>query len=154
MVDVESSEIIYAKESNGKITDWLNLKTKLAEELSSELNNPIQIEEEYTNVEVNEGTISQYSKVIELLEKGELEKANDFLVLLKSVQPGFIYFDELQSELITIKKQIQKIEFNIYRSVACNHDSFIIHTEFLKNLRTLLKSYVILFHSFSSSPFR
>ena len=113
MVDVESSEIIYAKESNGKITDWLNLKTKLAEELSSELNNPIQIEEEYTNVEVNEGTISQYSKVIELLENGELEKANDFLELLKSVQPDFKYFDELQSELETIKKQIQKIEQDI-----------------------------------------
>lgn len=113
MVDVESSEIIYAKESNGKITDWLNLKTKLAEELSSELNNPIQIKEEYTNVEVNEGTISQYSKVIDLLESGELEKANDFITLLKSVQPEFKYYDELQSDLESIKKQLEKIEQDV-----------------------------------------
>lgn len=113
MVDVESSEIIYAKESSGKITDWLNIKTRLAEELSSELNNPIQIDEEYTNIEVNEGTISQYSKVIELLESGELDKANDFINLLKSVQPEFKYYDELHSELKSIKQQLEKIEQDV-----------------------------------------
>ena len=113
MVDVETSEIIYAKESNGKITEWLNLKTKLAEDLSSELNNPIEIEDAYTNLEVNEGTITQYSKVIELLEKGELDKANDFLTLLKSVQPEFTYYDDLQSELDNIKQKLQKIEKDI-----------------------------------------
>ena len=113
MVDVESSEIIYAKESNGKITDWLNLKTKLAEEVSLELNNPIEIEEDYTNVEVNEGTISQYSKVIELLENRELDKANEFLALLRSIQPEFKYYDDLQSELETIKQQLEKIEKDV-----------------------------------------
>ena len=108
MVDVESSEIIYAKESNGKITDWLNLKTKLAEELSSELNNPIQIEEEYTNVEVNEGTISQYSKVIELLESGELEEASKLLSVLTSIQPDFKYLDELKFDIEQLKEQVAK----------------------------------------------
>ena len=107
MVDVESSEIIYAKESNGKITDWLNLKTKLAEELSSELNNPIQIEEEYTNVEVNEGTISQYSKVMDFLESGELDKATELLDLLKSIQPKFKYYKELEFDLEKIKEQVK-----------------------------------------------
>ena len=108
MVDVESSEIIYAKESNGKITDWLNLKTKLAEELSSELNNPIQIEEEYTNVEVNEGTISQYSKVMDFLESGELDKATELLDLLKSIQPKFKYYKELEIDIEKIKEQVKK----------------------------------------------
>lgn len=107
MVDVESSEIIYAKESNGKITDWLNLKSKLAEELSSELNNPIQIEEEYTNVEVNEGTISQYSKVMDFLESGELDKATELLDLLKSIQPKFKYYKELEFDLEKIKEQVK-----------------------------------------------
>ena len=108
MVDVESSEIIYAKESNGKITDWLNLKTKLAEEVSLELNNPIEIEEDYTNVEVNEGTISQYSKVIELLENGELEEASNLLSVLTSIQPDFKYLDELKFDIEQLKEQVAK----------------------------------------------
>ena len=108
MVDVESSEIIYAKESNGKISDWLNLKTKLAEELSSELNNPIKIEESYNEVDINEGTISQYSKVIELLEKGSLKEASDLLSILTSIQPDFKYLDELKFDLEELKKQVKK----------------------------------------------
>ena len=108
MVDVETSEIIYAKESNGKITEWLNLKTKLAEDLSSELNNPIEIEDAYTNLEVNEGTITQYSKVIELLEKGELEEASKLISILTSIQPDFKYLEELKFDIELLKEQVKK----------------------------------------------
>ena len=144
MVDVESSEIIYAKESNGKITDWLNLKTKLAEELSSELNNPIQIEEEYTNVEVNEGTISQYSKVIELLESGELEEASKLLSVLTSIQPDFKYLDELKFDIEQLKEQVKNntidIE-NLKQSGGLVYDLNTIQ-EYKNNIESQLTDYL------------
>ncbi len=118
MVDVESSEIIYAKESNGKISDWLNLKTKLAEELSIELNNPIQVEDSYDDTPINEGTISQYSKAIELSENGEFDKANELLELLKSIQPNFKYYEELQYDLEKLKEQVAKNTSDIAQNTS------------------------------------
>lgn len=144
MVDVESSEIIYAKESNGKITDWLNLKTKLAEELSSELNNPIQIEEEYTNVEVNEGTISQYSKVIDFLESGELDKATELLDLLKSIQPKFKYYKELEFDIEKIKEQVKNNTIDIEKLKQSGGLVYDLNTiqEYKNNIESQLTDYL------------
>ena len=99
LVDVETSEIVHAKESNGNIKDWLQLKTVLTEELSKSLNNPVVIQEQFSTGAVTEGTISQYSKVISKMDEGDTEGAQQMAEMLTEIQPDFKYFEELGPQL-------------------------------------------------------
>ncbi len=107
LVDVQTSEIVHAKESNGKITNWLSLKSILANELSTAMNNPVSIEAEYTNKETSEGVITQYAKVIDKMDEGDMEGAQEMTEMLSSVQPDFKYFDELKLDIKQLKKQVK-----------------------------------------------
>lgn len=116
LVDVETTEIIYAKESNGKISEWLSLKTVLAEELAKELNNPIKVDDAFTS-EINEGTIVQYSKVINKMDEGDVEGANNMAEMLTDLQPDFKYFKEIQLEIEAIKERLSNLENEVEVSV-------------------------------------
>lgn len=113
LVDVQTSEIVHAKESNGKIANWLSLKSVLANELSSAMNNPVTIEAEYTNKETSEGVITQYAKVIDKMDKGDMDGAQEMTEMLSAVQPDFKYFDELKLDIEELKKQVAKNTSNI-----------------------------------------
>jgi len=106
LVDVETSEIIHAKESNGKITNWLSLKSVLANELSTAMNNPVTIEAEFTNKETSESVITQYAKLIDKIDDGEIDGAQEMTEMLSAVQPDFKYFDELMLDIEDLKKQV------------------------------------------------
>ena len=108
LVDVETSEIVHAKESNGQIKEWLKLKTVLAEELSMAMSNPVKIETEYTNKETSEGVITQYAKVIDKIDEGDVKGAQEMTEMLSAVQPDFKYFDELKLDIEELKKQVAK----------------------------------------------
>lgn len=108
LVDVQTSEIVHAKESNGKITNWLSLKSVLANELSTAMNNPVTIEAEYTIKETSEGVITQYAKVIDKMDKGDMDGAQEMTEMLSAVQPDFKYFDELKLDIEELKKQVAK----------------------------------------------
>lgn len=107
MVNVETSEIEFSKESNGEITKWLQLKSNLAEQLSFSLNNPIEIDEAY-KVVTSENVISQYANVIEEIDNNNLTKAEELNTILGSVIPDFKYFEELKLDLETLKQQVSK----------------------------------------------
>ena len=98
LVDVQTSEIVHAKESNGSIGKWLSLKTVLAQELSTAMNNPVTIEAEYTSKETSEGVITQYAKVIGKMDEGDVEGAEEMTEMLSAVQPDFKYFEELKNQ--------------------------------------------------------
>ena len=108
LVDVQTSEIVHAKESNGKITNWLSLKSVLANELSTAMNNPVTIEAEYTNQETSEGVLTQYAKVIDKMDQGDVEGAQEMTEMLSAVQPDFKYFDELKLDIEELKKQVKE----------------------------------------------
>ena len=108
LVDVQTSEIVHAKESNGKITNWLSLKSVLANELSTAMNNPVTIEAEYSKKETTEGVLTQYAKVIDKIDEGDVEGAQEMTEMLSSVQPDFKYFDELKLDIEELKKQVKE----------------------------------------------
>jgi len=108
MVNVETSEIEYSKESSGEISKWLALKSSLAEELSSSLNNPIEVDAQYKNLTTSEGIISQYTKIIEKIDEGDVDTANEMVDMLSAVQPEFKYFDELKVDIEALKKQVEQ----------------------------------------------
>lgn len=112
LVDVETSEIIYSKESNGEISKWMELKTALAEELSESLSQPIKLASQYSN-EVNEGTLDQYSKVIEKMDNGNIEEASKMTEMLSSVLTDFKYFEELKIDIEELKRQVEENTENI-----------------------------------------
>ena len=113
LVDVQTSEIIHAKESNGSINKWLSLKSVLAQELSTAMNNPVTIEAEYTNNETSEGVLTQYAKVIDKMDEGDVEGAQEMTEMLSSVQPDFKYFDELKNDIEELKKQVEQNKTDI-----------------------------------------
>ena len=117
LVDVETSEIVHAKESNGQIKEWLKLKTVLAEELSQSLNNPIVIKEQFTNAAVTEGTISQYSKVISKMDKGDTEGAQQMAEMLTEIQPDFKYFEEVQADIELLKAEVEELKEKVVEAV-------------------------------------
>ena len=108
LVNVETSEIEYSKDSNGNITGWLQLKSKLAEEISSAINNPIIIEDEYKEAKVSEGVITQYASLIEKVDKGDFDSAEETAEVLSDVMPDFKYFDELKYDIEELKKQVEE----------------------------------------------
>lgn len=108
LVDVQTSEIVHAKESNGKIANWLSLKSVLANELSSAMNNPVTIEAVYSEKETSEGVLTQYAKVIDKMDEGDVEGAQEMTEMLSAVQPDFKYFDELKLDIEELKKQVAK----------------------------------------------
>jgi tetratricopeptide (TPR) repeat protein len=108
MVDVETSEIVLAKESSGAIADWLALKSELAEEFATAMNNPITIGDDYTTNKTTEGVLLQYGKVIDKMDEGDTEGAQQMAEMLSSVQPDFKYFDELKLDIEELKKQVKE----------------------------------------------
>ena len=138
LVDVQTSEIVHAKESNGKITNWLSLKSVLANELSNAMNNPVTIEAVYSKKETTEGVITQYAKVIDKIDEGDVEGAQEMTEMLSSVQPDFKYFDELKLDLEEIKKQVKENTENI--SVLKKSGGLVINASNLNELKNNLES--------------
>jgi TolB-like protein len=129
LVDVQTSEIIHAKESNGSINKWLTLKSVLAQELSTAMNNPVTIEAEYSEKETSEGVLSQYAKVIDKMDEGDVEGAEEMTEMLSAVQPDFKYFDELESDIEELKKQVEQNTAdikNIESEVVANVTDYLL----------------------------
>lgn len=116
-VDVQTSEIVHSKESIGDIKDWLQLKTTLAEELSKAMSNPVTIDTEYNQSQVTEGVLVQYAKVIGKIDDGEIEEAQEMTEMLSAVQPDFKYFNELQSDIDLLKKELEALKEKVDEAV-------------------------------------
>ena len=99
LVDVETSEIVYAKESNGKISNWLILKTNLAVKLAMVLGIPNNSVMTKNDSEINEKELSLYAKSIKYLDQGSLDSANNVLTELKYSYSSFHYADTQLDEL-------------------------------------------------------
>ncbi len=138
LVDVQTSEIVHAKESNGKITNWLSLKSALANELSIAMNNPVTIEAEYSKKETTEGVLTQYAKIIDKMDEGDVEGAQEMTEMLSSVQPDFKYFDELKLDIEELKKQVKENTENI--SVLEKSGGLVINASNLNELKNNLES--------------
>lgn len=141
LVDVESSEIIHAKESNGNISQWLTLKSALAKELSSAMNNPITIDTQFSEPNVSEGTLSQYVKVIDKIDQGAVDEAQELVELLAEVVPEFKYFDELMLDIEELKKQV--IENTEKIEVLTKSGDIVLEASTVKELENNLRSVLL-----------
>ena len=108
LVDVKTSKILITKEVNGKIETWLSLKSELAETIAKELNNPINIENEYKTVITSLSTLNQYGKILSTMDTGDTEKAEEMRTLFEETNPDFKYFKDIKVDIEELKKQVTK----------------------------------------------
>ena len=108
LVDVKTSKILITKEVNGKIESWLSLKSELAETIAKELNNPINLENEYKTVSTSLSTLNQYGKILSTMDTGDSEKAEQLRSVFEETNPDFKYFKDIKGDIETLKKQVAK----------------------------------------------
>ena len=142
MVDVATSAIIHAKESNGSISSWLTLKTELAKELSEAINCPITVADIISNGPTDEAVLKQYAGIIDDIDAGELEEAEKLSAALAAIVPEFGYFGELLYDLEQLKKQVEANTASI--EVLNKSGGLVIdaksYNELKNNLRSVLSS--------------
>ena len=107
MVNVETSEITHSKEVDGSINNWMTLKSNLAQEFANAVNNPISLEK--ADQTTSEGVLVQYSKVIDAIDKNNVEKAEDIISMMKDLGVDFNYLDLLSEDIKKIKEKIKEL---------------------------------------------
>ena len=108
LVDVQTSQIIMAKDVSGKIETWLQMKTQLAEGIALQLNNPITLEPSYKNEVTTLVTINQYGKILNTIDQGDAIKADELRVLFQETNPEFKYYNDIKEDIDELKKQVAK----------------------------------------------
>ena len=106
LIDVKTSKILISKDVNGKIDSLLHLKSELAKTIAQELKSPynIQIKEKL----INKSIFSQYGEVLNFLDKGKIDVAEELCKEYSKNTNDFIYYNNLISDIANIKKQLEK----------------------------------------------
>ena len=108
LVDVQTSKILLAKEVNGTIVNFLQLKSQLAEAIAIQLNNPITLEPSYKDQSTTLSTINQYGKILTTMDQGDADKAEQMRSLFEETNPDFKYYQEIKDDIEELKKQVEK----------------------------------------------
>ena len=108
LVDVQTSKIILSKDVSGNIEDFLKLKTQLAEAIAIQLNNPITLDPAYKDQSTMLSTINQYGKILNTMDQGDAEKAEQIRRLFEETNPDFKYYQEINDDIEELKKQVEK----------------------------------------------
>ncbi len=116
LTSVENGEIKFSNKQEGKLIQWLAVKTKIAKDLSNNLKLPF-MEPSMPDKDVNIGIITKYASAIEETDKGNLEKAAIIAETVKEINPDFAYSDDLIKEIDKIKKEISHLRNEVETSV-------------------------------------
>ena len=117
LTSIENGDIKFSNKQEGKLTQWLTVKTKIAKDLSNNLKVPF-IEPSMPDKEVSPGIITKYASAIDEIDKGNLEKAATIAETVKEINPDFTYSDDLKKEIDKIKKEISQLRNEVETSVV------------------------------------
>ena len=130
LTDASSGDIKFSEKQEGKINEWLTVKSKLGKSVSTSISMP------FTQPRIPDGIISTavlttYASAIDENDKGNFGKAETLISTAKEFNPDFGYLDDLKGEVEKLKKQVaeqgKKIEVLIQRK----------NKEFVKNASKL-----------------
>jgi TolB-like protein len=105
LTDAESGDIKFSKKQEGKLTQWLSLKTNIAKDLSKEVSMPFT-EPSVQDKEINIGVLTSFGSAISENDNGNYDKAEMLISTLKEIAADFKYLDDLKDELEKLKKQV------------------------------------------------
>ena len=110
LVDVQTSKIILSKEANGEIETWLQLKSRLAEAIAQQFDNPVTLDAGHKLQTTTLATLNQYAKVLSTMDEGNLDRAEEIRSLFEETNPEFTYFRNLKGEIEQLQIRISELE--------------------------------------------
>lgn len=105
LTNSETGDILFSRKQEGKIIDWLILKSNIAKDLAINLAQPFT-SPTIPDKEINAATITTFGNAIVAKDNGELNKAENLIETIKEFNPEFKYLDDLKLELDALKKQV------------------------------------------------
>lgn len=108
LIDVQTSKILLAKEVNGTIVNFLQLKSQLSYAIALQLNNPIILDPSYKDQTTSLSMINQYGKILATMDQGNMDKAEEMRSLFEETNPDFKYYKDLKNNIEEMRKQIKK----------------------------------------------
>ena len=138
LVDVQTSKILLAKEVNGTIVNFLQLKSQLAEAIAIQLNNPITLDPSYKEQSTTLSTINQYGKILTTMDQGDADKAEQLRSVFQETTPDFKYFSDIKDEIDELKKQVAQNTADI--NVLNQSGDLVINASSLEEYENNLKS--------------
>jgi TolB-like protein len=112
LTDASTGDIKFSEKQEGKINEWLTVKTKLGKGVVTSISMP------FTEPRIPDGTISSavlttYASAIEENDKGNYEKAETLISTAKEFNPDFGYLDDLKNEVEKLKKQLFEVSSKV-----------------------------------------
>jgi TolB-like protein len=105
LTDVTTGDIKFSEKQEGKLTEWLSIKSKLAKAVSFSMSMPFT-EPIIPDVAIASAVLTTYANAIDESDRGSFEKAETLISTAKEFDPGFKYLDDLQDEVGKLKKQV------------------------------------------------
>jgi TolB-like protein len=109
LVDTETGDIKFTEKKEGKLNQWLLLKTALAKGLSTSISMPFT-EPNIPDTELKIATVTTFGNAIIAKDEGNIEKAEELVSTIKDFNPDFKYADELKKEIDELKKRVNILE--------------------------------------------
>jgi TolB-like protein len=116
LTNASTGDIKFSEKQEGKINEWLTVKTKLGKGVVTSISMP------FTEPRIPDGIISPavlttYASAIEENDKGNYEKAETLISTAKEFNPDFGYLDDLKGEVEKLKKQVKELQVEVETSV-------------------------------------
>jgi len=117
LVDVTSGDIKFSEKQEGKLPEWLLVKTKLGKSVATSLSIPFS-EPRIPDVAISAAVLTTYASAINENDDGNFEKAETLINTAKEFDPGFKYLDDLKDEMDKLKKEVANLRGELETSVA------------------------------------
>ena len=108
-VDAETGDIKFSKKQEGKLPAWLSLKTNIAKELAASIAMPFT-SPSIPDKDIPPVTLTTFANAVKAKDENNVEKAEEYLGIVKEMNPGFKYTEDVQIQLEEIKKSLQNIQ--------------------------------------------
>lgn len=116
LTNVSTGDIKFSEKQEGKVNEWLTIKTKLGKGVTSNLSMPFT-EPRIPDAIVAPAVLTTYASAIDENDKGNFEKAETLINTAKEFNSEFGYLDDLKDEVEKLKKKITALQAEVETSV-------------------------------------
>ena len=138
-VDAETGDIKFSKKQEGKLPAWLSLKTNIAKELAASISMPFT-SPSIPDSEIPSVTLTTFANAVKAKDENNVEKAEEYLNIVKELSPNFSYTEDVQIQLEEIKKSLQNLQ-KTADNISQKQDVVLVEINKMQNINEeLLKS--------------
>jgi len=113
LTDTETGDIKFSKKQEGRLNEWLTLKTNISKELAASISTPFT-DPVIPDKDISIATLTTFGNAILAKDIGDNTLAEKLVETVNEYNPDFRYLDELKIELVEIKKRIEQNTKEIY----------------------------------------